>query len=387
MHILHLVDLSDHSSTAPLACAAAVRRLPARHTLWTIGHAPSPLSSLTSAPQVSRSLGAPLRKPLLAWRSLQRELARHAADVDLITCWSPATLAAAALAKPRAPVIGVFTSPCRLPLNAIEARFHRAALDRFPILCFSDAAAADWRRAGAPDVRIASPRLAFHLDGIPSRDDARAALNIAPDERVIALFADPPAFGDARRFAYLAGLLSVGGAPTVALVHARNTQVRRAARFIQGCGRLWRLLVVDSPLVHALPACDAAIIDTRVVPNHPLLYPAPGHSPEPVADTLAASLAAQLRVPLIVPPLAIADDLRAADIPFVRASDTSCLSFASSVFHLYESSTDTPSPARTSPDALDTLFEIWQERLNTPRPGFPLRHGAPVPSIVLPPVA
>jgi hypothetical protein len=370
--ILHLVDLTDRAGTAALACSCAVARLPGVHSVWTIGHAPLPGAWL--AP--SRRLGAPLGSPLAAWAALRRALRGTLGTFDLVTCWSVGALGALHLACPRGtpPTIGVLASDRPGEGSLVAARTERAALARHAVLCFSESAACRWRRAGATDVRVAPPRLGLDHALVPTRDDARAALGIAPREHVLALLADPPEAGDARRFAYLAGLLSVGGAPTVALVHERSAQLRRGARFVRECGRLWRILPFAGPLATALPACDAAVVDSRVHRTHPLLYPPAGSVPEPTADALAVSLAVNLGVPVVVPRLSLADELQAAGIPVIRAADASCLSLAAAIFPFMDARPAASQIVESSPaaGALTVLADLWSESLNAPSPGFPL---------------
>lgn len=370
--ILHLVDLTDRAGTPALACSSAVARLPGVHTVWTIGHPPFPGSLL--AP--SRRLGAPLGSPLAAWAALRRALRRTRGMFDLVTCWSAGALAALHLARAPGtpPTVGVLVSgrPCEGSPFAVHAE--RAALANHVVLCFSESAASRWKRAGAVDVRVAPPHLEFDRACLPTREAARAALGIGDHEHVLLLLAEPPQLGDARRFAYLTGLLSVGGAPTVALVHDRSAQLRRGARFVRECGRLWRILPCRDPIAAALPACDAAVVDTRVHRAHPLLYPPAGSESDPTADAMTVAIATSLGVPVVVPRLALAEELRAAEIPIVRATDASCLSLAAALFPFMDARPAPPQPVEPAAGvgALSVLGDLWLETLNSPRPGFPL---------------
>jgi hypothetical protein len=379
MRVLHVVDHSDHTSLAPLACDTLVRRAPGRHTLWAVGHAPSP--RVIAAPE--RRFAARLGRPALSFLSLRAPLRQAAGRHDLIVCWSPATLAAACAALPRnrIPLVGVFTSPPSATTNPVGARLLRTALDRATTVCFSEAADTFWRNAGASDARRVPPVARFDTADLPAREEVRARLGIKPHERTLALFADPPHLGDARRFAYLSGLLGIGGVPTVGLVHARSAQLRRGARFLRECGRAWRFIAADVPLADVLPAADAALCDTQVIPTHPLRTPGAECHPPLTADALAPSLAAAAGVPLIFPRVALADELRAAGLSITIAADVSALSLASAAFAVLDNpAAHRPAPLPAdAPDAIDAIVELLRERLNAPLPGFPLSPSHPVP--------
>jgi hypothetical protein len=381
MRILHALDLDDRASLPALACAQAIARIPARHTLWTLGNAAAPEFLPTPARRVSPRLGrAWLSAPALRG-PLRSALRSH----DVLVAWSPDALAAlhAAIAPRSAPLVGVFTSPPPLAgrHQSASSWIRRAALARAVVLCFSPTAAAGWAAAGAGDVRTAPAHVSGRLASPASRASVRAELEIADDEHVMALLADPPSLGDARRFAYLAGLLGVGGVRTVGVIHSASAQVRRALRYHRECQRAWRMIVIDGPLASVLPGCDAAMIDTVVLPTHPL-RPLATTGPAPLtADALAAPLALAAGVPLVVPRSTLADDLLGAGhAPVVAAGDTA-LALASAGFALYDRRpVPTPGPTPTGPDAIGTLHELLKERLNAPLPGFPLRPANPVPA-------
>ncbi len=382
MRILHIVDLSDHASAPGLACASAVSRLRGSHTVWTIGHPALPAGWLTP----SRRLAAPTGSPLLAWRALRRALDQHRNTFDLVTCWSIGALSAFHAASPRSPLPLVGVLPCRphRTPRSLSARLWRTVLDRATLLCFSQTAAERWRLDGAGDIRIAPPFLHTSLDMLPSRETARASLRIEPHERVLCLLADPPLLADARRFAYLTGLLSVGGAPTVALVSAHSAQVRRGARFVRECGRLWRIVPCREPLAAALPACDAALVDIRVLPTHPLAVPDAGADVETTADALAISVAAQLGVPVVLPRHPLATELLRAGVPINTAADSTCLALAAALFPFMDQQEAGRGGAEFKPGApgLEVLHEIWLEKLNAVRPGFPLSPARALPPVI-----
>lgn len=377
MRLLHVLDSTDQASLPALACAGAISTLDARHTLWTIGHEGAPYT-----PTPTRRVSAPLRRAALAWASLRRPLRDAARSHDALVCWSPGALTAVHLAcgPGRMPLVGVFTGPAPLSraTGTPGAWALRGALDRASVLCFSAHAALGWGSLGAIDVRIAPPRVPFPGGVFPARADARARLEISDDEHVVGLLADPPSRGDARRFAYLAGLLGVGGVRTVAVVHASNAQVRRALRFHRECQRAWRMIVVSTPLAGVLPACDAALLDTVVLPTHPLRA-IPGIDPAPLsADALAADLARAAGVPLVVPRVPLARELTdAGHSPIIAAGDTA-LALASAAFAIHDQRPPMP-PASEGPSAIDTLRGLIAERLNQPLPGFPLCPSDPLP--------
>ncbi len=125
-----------------------------------------------------------------------------------------------------------------------------------------------WRSAGAVDIReLPMPHLQSPWD-VPhsARPDAcyartRVELGLEPADEVVALLADPPDDGDARRFVYLLGLLHVGGRRIVGLVPEGCSTLDRAARYTRAHGRRWGLIPVRGPLTRALAAADVAAID------------------------------------------------------------------------------------------------------------------------------
>lgn len=361
-----------------------MRRIAGRHMLWTIGSTRPP----RALPTPRRRFAARLGQAWLTAAALRPALRQTLTDIDLIACWSPSVLSAVHAAVPRSsvPSIGIFTNEPSLSIGPLEHLARRAALDRATIFCTSPAFASEWRHAGAIDVRAATPFVRFDPADLPTRQEARAELAIKPHERVLALFADPPSLGDARRFAYLTGLLSVGGTPTVGLVHARSAQIRRSARFLRECGRAWRFVAYDGPLTDFLAAADAVFADVRVSPTHPLRSFDSTVEPRATADSLAASIAAAAEVPLIIPRTSLANDLVQAGHSLHVAADLTPLSFAASMLAVLEKRAEPRSaPQPPVDDAIDQLHEVCVELANVPSPGFPLAPSAVPPPSFRPP--
>jgi hypothetical protein len=120
-----------------------------------------------------------------------------------------------------------------------------------------------WRAAGAVDIReLPDPALGspWNADRDAYRD-VRAELGIEPEDEAVALLADPPADGDARRFVYLLGLLHVGGRRIIGLVPEGVSSLDRSARYTRAHGRRWGLIPVRGPMCRAVVAADVAALD------------------------------------------------------------------------------------------------------------------------------
>lgn len=128
---------------------------------------------------------------------------------------------------------------------------------------------AAWAGAGAVDIRdLPAPtpssfRPAWAGMGarVADYELVRAELGIEPEDEVVALIADAPESGDARRFVYLLGLLHVGGRRIVGLVPEGCSSLARAARYTRAHGRRWGLIPVRGPMCRALVGADVAALD------------------------------------------------------------------------------------------------------------------------------
>lgn len=386
MTILHVVDLSRNHAAGAIACAAAMRRLPGDHTLITLGTPPDADALFPIAP---RRLVAPLATPELAWRSLGRAIAPTPNDrrrpIGVITCWSPGALVALHLAspRPRVPIVAAFTEAPASYAHPIAQALLRRALARAALLAFSESTAAAWRAAGVADVRTAPPAAARPSE-LPTRDDARRALGLDPSERLVALLADPPSLGDARRFVNLLGILAVAGCRCTGLVPAGSDQLRRAARFIRSTGRSWSLIPTRAPLPLALAACDIALCDARLPPIHTA-----SSSPNPATTRLVAgpvmiSLAAALGVTVIAPRSPVSLELADAGCPITFSGGVSAQAVASAMLAALTRPPAAAKPWVAGDAGLDVLGSLWDELRNTPAPGFPLDPAAPIPSPLSP---
>jgi hypothetical protein len=88
----------------------------------------------------------------------------------------------------------------------------------------------------------------------------RSDLGLDESHVVVALCADPPCVGDARRFVFLVALLEALGRPVVGLISEGSWNLPRAARWVNQASPRWRFRVVDAPLLACWKAIDLGVV-------------------------------------------------------------------------------------------------------------------------------
>ena len=88
----------------------------------------------------------------------------------------------------------------------------------------------------------------------------RSDLGLDESHVVVALCADPPCVGDARRFVFLVALLEALGRPVVGLIPKGSWNLPRAARWVNQASPRWRFRVVDAPLLACWDAIDLGVV-------------------------------------------------------------------------------------------------------------------------------
>lgn len=154
------------------------------------------------------------------------------------------------------------------PLRAMVKRGGFGELRAWSARSKAAAVVAGFGAAVVRDHGVPIAGLGSTLD-IGSRDRTRESLGVAPEWPMVALLADPARLGDARRFAYMIGLLDVAEMPIAGLIDPRAAHLVRARRFHAEARVRWRLRVCPGPLAGALHACELAV----VVPPEPVRPP------------------------------------------------------------------------------------------------------------------
>lgn len=216
-------------------------------------------------------LAIPGGVPQAAARSFQRLLVSRPA-VDLLVCWSAASLALAWLADHRLPRTAMFSthepshgatlSPTLWnPIGrALFNRTLRRAAENAP-MAFATATLRDAWSASVPaasEGRI----LPLGIDAARMRPESRASLRarwaVQPDESVVIALGEPEQCIDASTFGYHCGVTSVAGARLLGVVPSAAFDTERGLRFTERHAGAWRIAVDDRPIWELLPGCDAA---------------------------------------------------------------------------------------------------------------------------------
>lgn len=231
MRVLHVIETtgdSAHASRAAFAsmasCAAHIKaHLGDEHRVVLVGDEASRAQAYLAGLRVDRLARAPLGLSQLAWSALSRESVWGANEVWVST---PALKCAA------------------------EAGIRRGVRVRVT----------DWTASGNPQHGGDRADRAARV-GSASRQTIRATLGAGPAETVVALLADPPAEGDARRFAFVLGVVEVGVGPVVAVMSAGSSQLVRGRSLHRLAVRRSALQVVRGSVVPWLPGADVALVE------------------------------------------------------------------------------------------------------------------------------
>lgn len=262
MRVVHLIEPCEVGWSGVDACLAVAR---ARiegfdQRLVALGGAPA-------RAMFERAGGAP--DQTLSARPGAREL-RRVAETHVLHAWSapalrrclragrlPARILATALAPGRAsddspsdmPPIALLTRGASIASDAVLAT-HEHALRGWPIR--SDSAEPRWSPAPTPPGGVGP------MDRTRG-ERLREAWGFEPCRSLVAMVGDPVRACDARRFAFIVGVLGVAGLTVGAICPDRAHGAERAARFVERLGRPWPLLFVGAPWREVAPAVDVAI--------------------------------------------------------------------------------------------------------------------------------
>lgn len=111
-----------------------------------------------------------------------------------------------------------------------------------------------------PDAMIVEAPVSPRLFSSSNREAIRRDWSVSADTTVIAIIADPQPSADARHIGYQAGVLSIAGRRSAAIVPPNARDIERAMRFRRHHrDREWEIVVEDRPIWDWLPACDACV--------------------------------------------------------------------------------------------------------------------------------
>lgn len=384
MRVLHLLDPAHCADEGLLACAAAMRSIPAaQHHAWIVGSEADEqrcwaLGILTTDRVPARRSIVPGCDPDIIGLGRLRAARERAGSPapDLVQCWS---LDGLHLARaifglgPGAPArCAVVARPPRAPQRSLPpdsdlatgrevliAYDHPTRHALAPLLSRDGGSHADrW----LPAIRsIAAP--AFEPGGPITIDRAalRDSLGLKPGEIAIALLADPPSRADAHRISFALGVLRAVGHRTVLLLRRGATLERRAAAYVAAHSRRWGLTIADLSLPQLAIAADLAIIDDA---------PSPNGSTTPSCGPVAASLALCMALPIVTFPGVL------PGWPVLAAPSSALGRLAVPISSYLENPQiriDFAASARSFCDRTraassfqHTLAAIWREQLNVP---------------------
>jgi len=255
--VAHLID-ADTGEGGVLACAAALAGSPAdiHHRVLAIGPAWVQARAHELGLNIHERVAAGV-SALSRARALRAALRATGSRPDALQAWSVSAGATADRAG--------FGS--RLVICGSTPRDPARWLAGPTVAAWPWQPHDAWRRAGAVDIRelptpeLRPPWIGRGQGGADDYTAVREALGIAPDDEAVALVADPPSDGNARRFVYLLGLLHVGGRRIIGLVPEGCSSLDRAARYTRAHGKRWGLIPVRGPMSRALAGADVAAID------------------------------------------------------------------------------------------------------------------------------
>lgn len=228
MRILHLIagraalpGMPDHAAMAPmLACARHIADSPAdQHRVVLLGGADARQDAALARLRVDRHLRVPLGLAQLAWTRVREE---RAWNPERVSIWSPG-------------------------LASLARHFAPAPIDPAP-----------W----SADAKGLTPGAA-HDNGrdAASRARLRSILGASGVGPVVALLADPPSAGDARRFVFNLGLMEVGIGPVLGVASGGSFALDRARRLHRLSVRRSPLVIIGGSVVPWLGAADLAVLE------------------------------------------------------------------------------------------------------------------------------
>lgn len=420
LSVLHLIEPA--AGDEPLiACRAALDIPGVDHAVWSIAgsqaHRRATRAGITADVRILPALSIP---ELAARRAShlfnERYWSPHAPlpTPDLIMCWSIGTMGLSRMVVGKRGVMrcGMFhrARPALRPGSPAYRREAYAVADVTAFAFGRPIRSAYARTASVgrgltfleDNIRLFEPPSPHTPRRISPEDRAaaRARLGVPRDHRLIALLADPPRAGDAKRFTFLLGLLYAGHTRVTGVMPAGVSRLGRAARYLREHDRRWGLIVSDLPLEDRLAAADAAVVlpaDTRgAEPESALTDPLtlPSAGPVSVAAALALGVPVFSADPLV--------DRALLDGPDATSTPLSDACLATDFGHdglpnriagrlapalrddallnrLGELSLKRAAAAHAADDFRRDLLALWQEVANFPI----IRPGLPTPPILL----
>ena len=277
MRVLHLLDQAGWQTcpTTLTLMAQALGRLGTRHQrVLLLGNAQLQHAAQQAGIDHPMRLGIPFGRGLLAWPALRRHVRRDRLagldldDLDLVHCWSVATLTLAAVMWPRLPRALTLTRvPSRRAVHWLRVLCREAA---GPTVLLANSATI--RRAlltgGVPEqvVHVLRPGIDLGMVAHESRPALRRQWGLASDQvKLIALLGDPPHAADAlcavRMIMLAADAYPCARQPIRLLACPDQARRLGAERLLGGLGRAhW--IICEARLAQpwqVLPGCDLAL--------------------------------------------------------------------------------------------------------------------------------
>ncbi|MFN7020061.1 MAG: hypothetical protein ACK4WH_01875 [Phycisphaerales bacterium] len=380
MRVLHLLDLRQGDVEQITACRAALQIAEAQHHVIAIGSARgiAPALSLGLSPDdVITPMGGPAE---LSARRLRRLVAARSSrgfaigSADLLQCWSVATLGLARLAFSGGPrrVGALLRHPAHAPATLLSDARRSLALVGARLWCFDRSTRAGWAGAASllrgdrfseQQIRLLPPPASVRIEPA-DRAQLRARLGIREDQIAVGLVACPPRQADARRFAFVLGLLYTTGASVSGLVPRGVVNLARASRFVRLHGHGWGFQSSDLPLPTMLSACDLAVWDAP--PDRP--------SDSGTSGSVGLAIAMSLGLPTVATRHGVSEALLRKIAPELLARDATQNALADRLLSIIADpsrrsaiSADLQHAAAENTSAFRTdLFALWKEAANQP---------------------
>lgn len=254
MRVLHLLDESAdwpgvHGAASLAAHSAGV------HACVLIGGG--------ALPQFAAGLGLKAdRIPRASTASPLRRLMAHRPKPGMVHAWSVKSAALAASVFPDIPAVLTLWQRPRA-LGWLDRRRAETAFGHCRrVMMTSSSLAGEYSAALGRPVNASVVELPVEAGRIDAkvRERVRSDWGVTPDTTVLAMIADPAASVDGRMVGYQAGVLSIAGRRSAAVMPSRARDVERARRFRgHHRDREWEVVVEDRPIWQWLPGCDVCV--------------------------------------------------------------------------------------------------------------------------------
>lgn len=380
MRVLHLLDLRHGDVEQIVACCAALQIAEAEHHVVAIGSARGIAPALALGLAVDHVITPTGGAAELSARRLRRLIAARASrgapigSADVLQCWSVETLGLARLAFSGGPrrVGALLGHPDHAPASLLNDVRHRHSLFGARLWCFDRSTRAAWAGAASflRDNRFAEQEIRLLPPPSPAcieptdRAELRARLGIREDQFAVGLIASPPRRADARRFAFILGLLYTTGTNVSGLVPRGVANLARASRFVRLHGRGWGFQPCDLPLPAMLSACDLAVWDAP--PDQP--------SDSGTSGSVGLAIAMSLGVPTVATRHGVSEALLRNVAPDLLARDATQNALADRLLAIIADPTRRSTisadlrraAAENTSDFRADLFALWKEVVNQP---------------------